>query len=152
MKKIYLAGSCSSEQRTMMQRIAAKLRSENYTVYCPFELKIPDAWSMSQEAWSKKVFDKDIEALNECDVFLMISPGRYGTAGTNWEQGYAFAKGKKIVVMQYTENSTSLMTFCGSNVFFSTNLFDIETDVIDALFEAEILSDYGNKKCRTVLT
>lgn len=152
MVKVYLAGSCSSEQRTMMQRIAAKLRSENYTVYCPFELKIPDAWSMSQEAWSKKVFDKDLEALNECDVFLMITSGRNSTAGTNWEQGYAYAKGKKIVVVQYTDDNTSLMTFCGSNVFFSTNLYDIETDVIHALLDVEILSDCAIKKCKTILT
>ena len=152
MVKVYLAGSCSSDQRTMMQRIAAKLRSESYIVYCPFELKIPDAWSMSQEAWSKKVFDKDLEALNECDVFLMITSGRNSTAGTNWEHGYAYAKGKKIVVMQYTDDNTSLMTFCGSNVFFSTNLYDIETDVIHALLEAEILSDCAIKKCKTILT
>lgn len=152
MVKVYLAGSCSSDQRTMMQRIASKLRSENYTVYCPFELKIPDAWSMSQEVWSKKVFDKDLEALNECDVFLMITSGRNSTAGTNWEQGYAYAKGKKIVVMQYTNDNTSLMTFCGSNVFFSTNLYDIETDVIHALLEAEILSDCKSRKCKTILT
>lgn len=152
MVKVYLAGSCSSDQRTMMQRIAAKLRSESYIVYCPFELKIPDAWSMSQEAWSKKVFDKDLEALNECDVFLMITSGRNSTAGTNWEQGYAYAKDKKIVVMQYTDDNTSLMTFCGSNVFFSTNLYDIETDIIHALLEAEILSDCKSRKCKTVLT
>ena len=29
---------------------------------------------------------------------VMITPGRVSTAGTNWEQGYAYAKGKQILV------------------------------------------------------
>lgn len=46
-----------------MQAIASKLRKKGHEVYCPFELQIPNAWDMSQEEWTKKVFDADIRAL-----------------------------------------------------------------------------------------
>lgn len=146
MQKIYLAGSCSSEQRTMMRKIAERLRSSGYAVYCPFELKIPNAWDMSQEDWSQKVFDADVKALDDCDIFLMISPGRYGTAGTNWEQGYAYAKKKRIIVIQFTTQQTSLMTYIGSTVFINTSVEEIEDSLELALRRT------SKEPCRTVLT
>lgn len=115
--KIYLAGSCGTERRTEMMKIAKALRYNKYEVYCPFELKIENAWDMSQEEWAKKVFDADIAAIDNCDLFLFISPGRISTAGSNWEQGYAYAKGKKIIVLQYTAEPASLMTYCGCDDF-----------------------------------
>ena len=42
--KIYLAGSCGTDRRTQMQKIATALRRLDYEVYCPFELKIENAW------------------------------------------------------------------------------------------------------------
>lgn len=146
--KVYLAGSCGQEQRMLMKRIAEILRGENYIVYCPFELKIPNAWEMSQEDWAWEVFQKDVDALDVCDVFLMITPGRISTAGTNWEQGYCYAKGKRIVVLQYTHDNTSLMSFCGSDVFLNTDISSIEDDVVTALLE----SSDKRKKCGTTLT
>lgn len=150
MEKVYLAGSCSSEQRTMMQKVAEELRRANYDVYCPFELKIPDAWSYSQEEWAMKVFKKDIEAIDACDIFLMISPGRIGTAGTNWEQGYAYAKGKRIEVIQYTKDQTSLMTYCAATHFVNC----IESELAStALAAVDGVYDYNYPNiCETVLT
>lgn len=148
MSKIYLAGSCSSEKRTMMQRIATRLRDCGYEVYCPFELKIPNAWDMSQEEWAKKVFDADIAAIDGCDIFLLITPGRESTAGSNWEHGYAYAKGKYIVVIQYTDAATSLMTYCSSNQFTNVNTKYIAEDTILTLHGGYDFED----KCKTVLT
>ena len=147
-KRIYLAGSCSSDQRTLMVNVAKHLRehSDKYDVYCPFELQIPNAWDMSQEDWSKKVFEADLNALNQCDIFLMISPGRHSTAGTNWEQGYAFAKGKRIIVLQITNDNTSLMTYCGCDVFINSNLDYLDYDLDIALRRENTTA------CRTVLT
>lgn len=115
--KIYLAGSCSSERRTAMTEVAKTLRAKGYDVYCPFELKIPNAWDMSQEEWAQRVFDADVKALSEADCMVMMTPGRESTAGTNWEQGYAYAKGIPIYVFQYTNHDTSLMTYCGCDNF-----------------------------------
>ena len=82
---IYLAGSCSSEQRTIMQNVADILTELGNKVYCPFNLKIENAWDYSQEDWSQLVFEKDLEMLDKADIVVLISPGRVSTAGTNWE-------------------------------------------------------------------
>jgi nucleoside 2-deoxyribosyltransferase len=149
MIKIYLAGSCSSEQRTLMQKVASKLReNERIEVYCPFELKIPNAWGMCQEDWAYQVFLKDIEAIGECDIFLMITPGRTSSAGTNWEQGYAYAKNKYIIVVQYTNDNTSLMTYSSADIFLNSSKIDLVDDILTAL-------EFGRNQagnCYTTLT
>ena len=146
--KVYLAGSCSQEKRTMMHNIAAELREYGYEVYCPFELKIENAWDMSQEEWAKKVFEADIAAIDACNIFLMITPGRNSTAGTNWEQGYAYAKGKYIAVVQYTEDDTSLMTYSSANCFLNAEVNDIAKIAVWAANP----SNGGNYSCTTILT
>lgn len=130
---IYLAGSCSSEQRTLMVNIAKHLRKNGYEIYCPFELKIENAWDYSQEDWAQLVFEADKKAIDKADIFLMITPGRIGSAGTNWEQGYAFANHKRIIVIQFTEEPTSLMTYCTCNTFVNTDKEKIFADILDAL-------------------
>ena len=153
MKKIYLAGSCASECRTDMVAIAQILRYLNYEVYCPFELKIEDAWSMSQELWAEKVFKADLEAIDNCDIFFMVSPGRESSAGTNWEQGYAYAKGKKIIVAQYTENPTSLMTYCGSTCFYTySSMKNLRNDIWWIFESTNPIKPYEERYCKTVLT
>ncbi len=150
--QIYLAGSCASEQRTVMVSIAAALRKANYKVYCPFELKIPNAWDMSQERWGQKVFEADIAAINEADIFLMITPGRQSSAGTNWEQGYAYAIGKTIFVFQITEETTSLMTYAGCNYFFNVTNKDLPEYIVQTLKDYTGQDLRTKNPCKTVLT
>ena len=153
--RIYLAGPCDSENRSMMVRVAKEIRNYNSDIqlYCPFELKIENAWDYSQEEWAQMVFDRDIEAINNCDVMIMISLGRISSAGTNWEQGYAFEQNKKIIVLQITDSPTSLMTYCGCNYFLNSSKDKIIQDlywVIEKLYNNEIR--YYTDECRTVLT
>ena len=146
---IYLAGPCDSEHRTLMTNIATALRRTRYEVYCPFELKIPNAWDMSQEKWGQEVFNKDVEAINKADIFLMISFGRMSTAGTNWEQGYAFAKGKRIIVFQVTDSPTSLMTYASSHIFRVSDERFVCGDILEVLAEVD---RYSRGDCPTTLT
>ena len=148
--KIYLAGPCDSENRSLMVTAAKLLRKYKLEVYCPFELKIENAWDYPQEEWAQKVFEKDIEAINKCDCMLYISRGRMSSAGSNWEQGYAYALKKRIVVLQIEDVPTSLMTFCGCDLFF--NIDDInELPLVIKIIED---NDYDNyiKSCSTILT
>ena len=148
--KIYLAGPCDSENRSLMVAAAKILRKYGLEIYCPFELKIENAWDYPQEEWAQKVFEKDVEAINKCDCMLYISRGRMSSAGSNWEQGYAYALKKRIVVLQIEDAPTSLMTFCGCDLFF--NIDDInELPLVIKIIED---SDYDNyiKSCSTILT
>ena len=43
----------------------------------------------------------------------MLSHGRYSTAGANWEAGYAFGIGKKVIVVEMTSEPMSLMVANG---------------------------------------
>ena len=159
--KIYLAGNCSSENRYNMVQIAKLFREYGgYEIYCPWELKIENAWDIPQEIWARKVFEADIKAIQECDIFFMLSFGRESTAGTNWENGYAYALNKRIVVIQITDKPTSLMTYASANEFYNSSL----ANCLDTI--KEILSDWdyygierpclerkkGYYKCETILT
>lgn len=162
-KKVYLAGSCASEQRTIMKALADDIRNSKLDIdlYCPFELKIENAWDYSQEEWAQKVFDADLKALNEADIVIVISQGRMSSAGTNWEQGYAFAQGKKVFVFQITDEPTSLMSFCGCTLFYNcpasiTNMVDLSFHIYEIIHDI-ILDEFEHwppirAKCKTVLT
>lgn len=148
MKKIYLAGPCGAVDRAQMVAISQQLRGMAFDVYCPFELKIPNAWDMPQEEWAKKVFDADKAAIDGSDVIVIISIGRESTAGTNWEQGYAYALGKPVYVFQITDKTTSLMTYWGCTVFRNTEIGSVGEELRRILEDG----DCGRKRCITVLT
>ena len=147
--KIYLAGSCSNENRTMMMDIAKLLRNNNYEVLAPFEYKVPNEWSMRQETWAINVFEHDKTMIQECDLVLVISPGRISTAGTNWEQGYAYGLGKYVCVVQIGSAPTSLMTYGGCNYFLN-----LEENKIDKILNVLYKIEHGvsQKFCDGVLT
>ena len=150
--KIYLAGSCGIERRTEMQRIAKELRKD-YEVYCPFELKIENAWDMPQEVWAQRVFEADVAQIDACDCMVVITPGRQSTAGTNWEQGYAYARGKKVYVFQYTNEPTSLMTYCGCGNFYDAHRVAEDGD-LPKIIRFTLANDFfaPKRKTKTVLT
>lgn len=154
MKKIYLAGPCDTEHRTMMWEIATQLRENGkFIVYCPWELKVENAWDMPQEEWAQKVFEADIKAIQECDTFIMITPGRESTAGSNWESGYVFSLNKPSYIIQINDSPTSLMTFCGCTFFLNSNLKNLYDDIF-WLIERMKNNDFTNyqKICKTILT
>lgn len=153
---IYLAGPCSPEHRTMMVAIGKFLREQlKYEVFCPFELKIENAWDYTQDEWSWLVFQKDIEAIDNSDIMVSISTGRISSGGTNWEQGYAYGKGKKdIFIFQITDKPTSVMTYNGCTVFVNTNKKEI-LDSIRMVFEYYKngkIEELKYRPCTTVLT
>ena len=59
------------------------------------------------------VFESDINAINDADVLVLLSYGRKQTAGSAWEAGYAFATGKKVIVVEMNDEIASLMVSNG---------------------------------------
>lgn len=111
--KIYLATPFLQERRSDMERAKTILREQGHDVYVPVENFIPNAWDYPNDEWGLMVFTSDVKAIDNCDVLVLLSYGRLGTAGCNWEAGYAFGKGKKVIVVEMTDEIMSLMVANG---------------------------------------
>lgn len=118
--KIYLSsGFFTPETRAKVEKVARTLRMQDYEVYVPMEHEIPNAWSLSQEDWAKKVFEMDLKALNECDKVVYLDFGANGDCGAAWECGYAYAKGIPYEIICYEED-ISIMLVCGCEHYTRT--------------------------------
>ena len=111
--RIYLATPFLQEHRGDMHNAKSILRNAGHEVYVPVENFIPNAWDYPNTEWGLMVFNSDVQAINKCDVLVLLSYGRMGTAGCNWEAGYAFGIGKKIIVVEMTDEVMSLMVANG---------------------------------------
>lgn len=99
---IYLAGSLHTDElKARIKTVVNFLRSKGNTVYSPMELKIPNAWDISNQEWAKKVYDNDVNQLLKADTVVCIYNGFNfaGGTGTAWELGFAVAMGKDIIVL-----------------------------------------------------
>lgn len=113
---IYLAGSVSKDKRESMLSAAKILRNKGYDVFVPIEHPLPHSYLLPNKTWAKLTFDNDIAAIEECDFMVQLNYGREGTtAGTSFEQGYAFKAGKKILLVEMTNDEQSLMCANGAH-------------------------------------
>ena len=68
---------------------------------------------MTMQEWGHCVFTVDVMELDRADWVIVCDFGRHNTAGTSWECGYAFGKGKKILIVQMPDvKEQSLMVKC----------------------------------------
>lgn len=111
--KIYLASSFLKEYRGDIEKAKNLLRAQGHEVYVPIENYIPNAWDYPNDEWGLMVFTADVNAIDKSDVVVMMTYGRMGTAGSNWEAGYAFGRGKKVIVVEMTDEVMSLMVANG---------------------------------------
>lgn len=99
-QKIYLASSLNEEVRDEIIKAKTILENAGFEVYYPLDYKIPNAWDYPNAEWGLMVFQNDIYAIDNCDYLVLLTHGRNSTAGANWEAGYAFGKGKKVIVVE----------------------------------------------------
>ena len=115
--KIYIATTIG-KLRGLYRNNAIKakniLESLGHVVIAPWETKIPGAWEISNQEWGRRVFKEDINCIKEADAIVVLSYGRKSTAGVNWECGYAYGIGKKVIVVEMTSKIMSLMVSNGS--------------------------------------
>ncbi len=96
--RLYLAGPLFSVAERTFNHNLKKLLTSYFDVYLPQEdggliIHMIKA-GLPPKLASQKVFDIDIRATNECDVFLIILDGRAVDEGAAFELGFAHAKGK----------------------------------------------------------
>ena len=99
---IYIASSLHTDElKARIKAVVNFLRAQGNNVYSPMELKIPNAWDISNREWAKKVYDNDIAELSKADLVVCIYNGFNfaGGTGTAWELGFARAQGKDVIVL-----------------------------------------------------
>ena len=112
--KIYLASSLQKDRRKEMSDAQEILISKGHEVYSPVEHKIHNAWDYPNPEWGLMVFQSDLIAIQEADAIVVLSHGREeSTAGVDWEAGYAFGIGKKVIIVEMTDLPMSLMVANG---------------------------------------
>lgn len=89
------------------------LEEAGMEVYMPFEYHVDNAWDYPNTEWGLMVFQMDIEAIKRSEIVVIMSYGRNSTAGVNWEAGYSFALGKKVIVVEMAECPMSVMVANG---------------------------------------
>lgn len=108
--------------------------------YDPKEHGVPNAWGMSMNEWARCIFTLDVVAINNADWVVVCDYGRKGTAGTAWEAGYAFGRGKKVVIIEMTETDADysvMMRGCCSNYITKKDFRFLSTsydNLINTLF------------------
>lgn len=112
--KIYLATTLQNEKRKEMTDALQILQSKGHDVYCPVDHRIHNAWDYPNTEWGLMVFQSDLIAIQEADAVVVLSHGRLAsTAGVDWEAGFAFGIGKKVILVEMTEEPMSLMVANG---------------------------------------
>lgn len=123
--KIYVAASFAYEDKAKtskrkeliektIKRIKKLLKGD---YYLPHQLKIPNAWDMSLEDWSKAVYEHDIKALHDADLIIFLSFGKENNAGSAFEVGYIIGRNTKVlsfdeqtlILVKMTDEPESLM-------------------------------------------
>ncbi len=78
-------------------RLAEKLRSRGFAVYCPNESE-PINDKTRNDITARTIYDFDIDALEACNVLLcQVSED----SGTNWEAGYMDCLAKRVDPARY---------------------------------------------------
>lgn len=97
MAKIYLAAPWFTDgERVLYFEVLNTLRAEGHEVYAPIEHELENAWDMSNKEWGLKVFQSDIDAINNSEEVWVLNYGMYSDTGTAWECGYAYGIGKVV--------------------------------------------------------
>lgn len=119
MRNVYVAASFAYEDREKTNKRKSEIEEivkqikhivgRKFGWYLPHQLKIENAWDISLEEWSRKVFEEDLKALDAANLILFISYGKENNSGSVWEVGYAYGKQIPIVMIKMTDEAESLM-------------------------------------------
>lgn len=93
MKYIYVAGPLfNTHERWYLERIAERLESEGYRTFLPHR----DAGLVTLRSNEERlrIFQGDLNALNEADFIVALLTGADHDSGTSAELGYMYALGK----------------------------------------------------------
>ena len=106
----------TSQKKDLIEKTVEKIKKHlKANFYLPHQLKIPNAWDISLEEWSRKVYEQDLKALKNADVVLFLSFGKENNAGSVWEVGYTIGRNESthvnipVICVSMTSDPESLM-------------------------------------------
>lgn len=117
---IYVAGPFfTDEQRRLLNHMIEHLRkTQTEELFIPMEHFIENGDKMSNQEWAQKVFEMDVQAINNCSQVVAMYLGHYSDTGTAWEIGYAYAKGIPVslwIPIAYRQFDMSIMPINSAN-------------------------------------
>jgi nucleoside 2-deoxyribosyltransferase len=101
------AGNVLAEYRQIIEQLILGLRAAGHEVFCALE---HTKWSMDELAVPEDEFRKDLAEIDACDELIILLEERV-SAGVQIENGYAYAKGKKLQTYQIGKSAWSNMAF-----------------------------------------
>jgi nucleoside 2-deoxyribosyltransferase len=127
--RVYLAGPLFSDGERSRNRSIRDAILSFANVYLPQEDGglIVDLVrnGMPAEQAKSEIFGQDIQAIQQCDVLVIVMDGRAIDEGASFELGYAFALGKTCVGLK--TDSRTLLPF-GDNPMIEAALREIFRD------------------------
>src|SRR5438105_4194653 len=140
-RKMYYAAPLFSDMERQFNKEVAGRLERFFDVFLPQEDGGLMAEMISEGTHpadaAEKVFRTDIDALNKCDVLLILLDGRTVDEGAAFEFGYAFALGKTCVGLQ-TDVRRLLTT--GNNPMIDCGLNRVFQDVEELMAWARQIS------------
>jgi nucleoside 2-deoxyribosyltransferase len=92
--RIYLAGPLfTTPEREWNVGLAARLRAGGHEVFVPQDHPAAERTGLA-------IFRKDLAGLDWADTVVAIMDGADPDSGTSWECGYAYARGKTVVLFR----------------------------------------------------
>lgn len=133
MVKIYLASPFfSEEQIERVERVEKALKANPHVeaVFSPMRQQLEHLEFGSPE-WVKAIFANDVKHIDWADVVVAVhdftgdtvlhgEPHGHVDSGTAWEMGYAYAKGKKTVLVHELGGIVNLMLSNGATAYLTS--------------------------------
>lgn len=138
-KMIYIAGPFFNEiEIKNVEYVEEFLTRKNISFFSPMRHKVEDE-EFGSPAWARKIFEIDRNAIDRCDIVLLLYYGNYSDTGTAWECGYACAKGKKVILVHVGGEDSNIMMHCSCHSNISLE------DLANYDFETMPVFDYIGK-------
>lgn len=138
--KIYLASPFFNEREIEnISQAVEILKRKGYEVFVPMEHDVENKENLTNPQWAEEIFKIDRNGIDNSDVVVLLYGGMYSDSGTAWECGYAYAKGKKVVVCCYNIEQTNLMIVNGCHAFLNSidALLDYDFEKMPVIRNAE---------------
>lgn len=111
--KVYLASPFfSPEQVDRVERVENALEDNCFVeeYFSPMRNQL-DSLQFGSDVWRSAVFTQDVAHIDWADVVVAVHDfeDHHVDSGTAWEVGYAYAKGKPVVLLHEKDTKVNLM-------------------------------------------